>query len=483
MRIETDFIGSLEIPENALYGIHSLRAKKNFPDTTPFHREWYQSIGTVKKACYLTYQKFSEAVEKHYRKVKLPLKLIPQDLTILMIETAGEITQGKYFDQFILPALQGGAGTSINMNVNEIIANATLLKLGKKPGEYDTVHPIEHANIFQSTNDVLPTALKIAVMQLLNKLETAINNLRATIETLERRHQSDLRLGYTQLQAAVPSSFGKLFSAYNDALSRDWWRVSKCFERIKQVNLGGSAIGTSITVPRFFVMEITKTLQTITGLPVTRAENLTDATQNQDTFVEIHGILKAHAVNLSKMANDMRLLSADTGTQEIKIPPRQAGSSIMPGKVNPVIPEYITGTAQKIFANDNLLTHLSEMGNLDLNAYLPLIGHTVLETLKLLIGMNSTLRENLFTGLKVSQKTALKNLLNSPSLATALVPFTGYEKATELAKAMQDNGWDIFTANRKLKLLPEQKIKSLISSQYLLKNGFTIDEILDNERK
>ncbi len=477
MRIENDFLGSLKIPKNALYGIHALRAKNNFPDTTSFYIEWYQAAGTVKQACYLTYQKFADAVRENYQNT--PIKLFPDKITALLIETAGEIAQGKYFEYFIIPGISGGAGTSINMNINEIIANATLLKLGKKPGEYDTVHPIEYANIFQSTNDVIPTALKIAVMQLLNELETKINDLRQVIEKKERQYQNDLRIGYTQLQAAVPSSYGKLFSAYNDALSRDWWRVSKCFERIKQVNLGGSAIGTSITVPRFFVMEVSKTLQEITNLPVTRAENLADATQNQDSFVEIHGILKAHAINLSKIANDLRLLSADIGTKEIKIPPCQAGSSIMPGKVNPVIPEYIISAAQKIYANDSLLTQLSDMGNLDLNAYLPLIGHTVLESLKLLIGMNKTLHENLFSGITVLQKTALTNLLNSPSLATALLPFIGYDKATQLAKLMENNQLDIFKANEVLKLLPEKKIKSLINSQYLLKNGFTIDEIIN----
>ncbi|HIE16306.1 MAG TPA: aspartate ammonia-lyase, partial [Bacteroidales bacterium] len=455
MRIEKDFLGNVEIPENVLYGIHAIRAKNNFPCTIRFHKEWYKSIGLVKKACYLTYQKFNDAVQRHYKTQKIEIRKIKKEVIEFMIISADEVSKGKYFDDFIIPALQGGAGTSINMNINEIIANATLIKLGKKTGNYNYVHPIEDANIFQSTNDVIPTALKVTVMQLLNRLESSVNKLRKLIESKEQIHQNDLRTGYTQLQAAVPTSFGKLFSAYNDALSRDWWRISKCSERIKQVNLGGSAIGTSITVPLFFVMEVTKTLQHISQLPITRSENLTDATQNLDSFVEIHGILKAHAVNLSKIANDLRLLSADIGTKEIAIPPRQAGSSIMPGKVNPVIPEYIVSASQKIYANDTLLTQLCEKGNLELNAYIPLIGHTIIETLKLLIGMNKTMEENLITGLKIIKKTALENMLKNPSITTALLHILGYQKASVLAKTMKENNWNIFEANQALKFLPE----------------------------
>ena len=341
MRKESDFLGERSIEKDALYGIHSLRAKENFPDSTPFQIEWYKSIGLVKLACYETYKCYKASLLKKYQKSKIPFKLIRDEVTEALISSAIDISLGKHFEWFIVPAIQGGAGTSINMNVNEIIANSALLKIRKKPGNYSFIDPIEHANIFQSTNDVIPTSLKIAIMQLLKILQENINFLRTEIENIEKSNHQTLRIGYTQMQEAVPTSFGRLFSSYNEALSRDWWRTSKCYERIKVVNLGGSAVGTGLTVPRFFIMEVVQSLQRLTGLP----ENLSDATNNLDSFVEVHAILKAHAVNLEKMVNDLRLLSSDLSHKEISIPRKQIGSSIMPGKVNPVIPEFVISVA------------------------------------------------------------------------------------------------------------------------------------------
>ena len=244
MRQENDFIGTLEIDENALYGIHSERARVNFPDTTPFHIEWYQAVGTVKKACYKAAIMFFEAAGKTYAHRPLPFAIADRTVLSALMDAADEVEQGRHFSSFIVPAVQGGAGTSINMNINEIITNLSLIKLGHRPGEYRFIDPVEQANLFQSTNDVIPTSLRIAAMHLLTSLETGINELRQTIEREEKEAGNILRLGYTQMQEAVPSSFGRLFSTYSDALSRDWWRVSKCFERIKVVNMGGSAIGT-----------------------------------------------------------------------------------------------------------------------------------------------------------------------------------------------------------------------------------------------
>ncbi len=272
------------------------------------------------------------------------------------------------------------------------IANRALQMTGHKPGDYDLIDPIEDANIFQSTNDVVPTALRVAAMQLLLELENAINELRKAMEELEKRYRNTLRIAYTQMQEAVPSTYGRLFSSYSDALSRDWWRVSKCLERIKVVNLGGSAIGTSIAVPRYFVAEVVPRLQQLTGLPVTRGENLSDATSNLDPFVEVHGILKAHAVTMEKMVSDLRLLASDIhGEHSLTIPKKQTGSSIMPGKVNPVIPEYVISCSHRVYSNDQLIAGLSAQGCLELNAYLPVIGHALLDSLKLLISADTRL--------------------------------------------------------------------------------------------
>lgn len=461
-----------------MFGIQSLRAKENFPDETPFFIEWYQAVGLVKQACYITYRRFASSLIEQYGQDQNLVPLIPDEIIDALVASALEIAEGKHFDHFIVPALSGGAGTSINMNVNEIIANLSLLRLGKKPGDYQFVDPIEHANVFQSTNDVIPTALRLAIMRLLNALEEKINGLRNAVEKLETSTRNDLRIAYTQMQEAVPSSYGMLFSTFSEALSRDWWRVSRCFERIKVVNLGGSAVGTGIGVPRFFIMQVVQELQKLSGLPLTRSENLPDATSNLDPFVEIHAILKAHAVNLGKMVSDLRLLASDiAGTHEVVLPQKQIGSTIMPAKVNPVIAEFVIIAAHKIYANDNIITALCAQGCLELNAYLPLIGHSLLESLKLLIACDLTLKENLFTGLTVDTHTGASKLFHSPAITTALSPYIGYHKAAELARMMKSESIDIFEANRRLSFMEEEKLKTILKPENLLKLGYSLGDL------
>lgn len=480
VRIEKDFLGEKNIPVDALYGIHAVRAKENFPDENKFHKEWYMALGMVKKACYLTARDFYSKVSEKTEIKKLPLKNIDTQILDALILSASEIMSGLHYKDFIVPALTGGAGTSINLNMNEILTNRALQIQESAPGNYDKIDPIEDANIFQSTNDVVPTALKVAAIQLLVNLEESVNNLRFDVEMLEKKHAYHLRKGYTQLQEAVPTSFGKLFSTYSDALSRDWWRVSKCFERIKVVNLGGSAIGSGITVPRYFIMEVTNKLRELSGTPVTRGENLYDATNNLDAFVEVHGILKAHAVNLEKIVNDLRLLSSDLTTgKNLKIPLKQVGSSIMPGKVNPVIPEFVISSAHRIYANDSLITALCGQGNLELNAYIPLIGHALLESLKLLIACNQTIKDNLIQGLQVYAEDAEVNLKMSPSITTALVPYIGYNKAAELARHMKANHTSVHESNRKLQIISDSELSKILSPQRLLQTGFTLKDIIE----
>jgi aspartate ammonia-lyase len=481
-RVENDLLGSRNIPEDALYGIHALRAHENFPDQTGFPVEWYKSVGIVKQACYETCLTYFDAIVAKYPDKELPFHMIPKDILSVLIETAKEISAGKYFDHFIVPAISGGAGTSINMNINEIIANAALLKLGHNPGEYSFIDPVEHANIFQSTNDVIPTALKVAMMGLLSGLESAINELRGKVEEKENAHRNDLRIGYTQMQEAVPSSFGKLFSTYSEALSRDWWRVSKCFERIKLVNLGGGATGTGLAIPRFFIMEATGQLQKLSGLPVARSENMADATSSLDSWVEIHATLKAHAVNLEKMVSDLRLLASDlAGNKEVDLPQKQAGSSIMPGKINPVIPEFVISAVHRIYANDQLITALCAQGCLELNAYLPVIGCSLIESMKLLIAADQTIKTNLIGELKINAVTGEEKLFRSPAITTALIPLIGYNKASELAKTMKKKGLDIFAANNEMKLISREKLKILLRPENLLKLGYTLEEFFTNE--
>jgi len=478
-RTENDSLGPMQVPANVFYGIHSLRAKENFPDHTPFHLEWYKAMGLVKLACYQTYRSFCAAINEKKVGDELPFSLLEKQVVDALEIAASEISEGHYFSSFIIPAISGGAGTSINMNVNEIIANLALQNLGHTPGSYDKIDPIEASNIYQSTNDVVPTALKVAIMLLLSDLETAINSLRQKIEITEGRYRNELRIAYTQMQEAVPSSYGMLFSTYSEALSRDWWRVSKCFERIKIVNLGGSAVGTGMGIPKFFIMEVVPALQKLTGLPVTRSENLSDATNNLDSFVEIHAILKAHAVNLEKMVSDIRLLASDVaGVHDVSIPQRQVGSSIMPGKVNPVIPEFVISAAHKIYSNDMLISSLSAQGCLDLNAYIPTIGNALLESLKLLIAADKTIADNLITGLTIGSGTGATRLFNSPAITTALGPVIGYRKAVLLAKEMKTSDCNIFEANKKLNLIDEEKLNSILKPENLLKTGFTLSDLI-----
>jgi len=291
-------------------------------------------------------------------------------------------------------------------------------------------------------------------------------------------------MGYTQMQAALPTTYGRLFSGYSDALSRDWWRVSKCLERIKVVNLGGSAIGTSVSVPNYFVLEATRTLQKITNLPITRGENLSDATNNLDPFVEVHGILKAHAVNLEKMVADIRMLGSDLhGNGKISIPKKQAGSSIMPSKVNPVIPEFIISSCHKIYANDQLISSLSAQGCLELNAYLPVIGHALLESLKLLIASGNTCATNLVNGLEIDPKAEEEKLLKSPTTSTLLLPYIGYKKAEELAAIMENEGINIIEANKKLGCVEEKILLELLKPSNLAQGSFLLKDIANGEEK
>lgn len=478
MRTEKDSLGEIKLPENALYGIHSERARQNFPDRTPFPKEWYKALALVKQACYQTaidfIRKAEEKTDLSRKKIRLP------DLKVLVFldSAAASCAEGDYYEEFIVPAISGGAGTSFNMNMNEILANVSLIKLGHKPGEYSLIDPVEDANIFQSTNDVIPSSLHLAGMQLLVSLEEEVNLLRTETEKKEKRYRNTLRIGYTQMQEAVPTTYGRLFSTYNDALSRDWWRISKCFERIKVINLGGTAIGTSITTPRYFVLEVVKKLQQLSNLPVTRAENLSDATNNADTLVEVHGILKAHAVNLEKMANDIRLLGSDLhGNRELILPKKQVGSSIMPGKINPVIPEFIISAVNRVYANDLLITHLAGQGSLELNAYLPALGQALLESLNLLIACNSSCRKNLISGLEIDEEAARKKVMESPSISTALVPLLGYNKAGEAASFMKENKVDIFRANKELKLLDEVKLTEILKPENLVHGGYLLKDL------
>jgi len=482
MRVEEDFLGKKEIEEQHLFGIHSLRARENFDNSTLFPVEWYRAIGLVKLAYYKTYRKFRDTA----REKSLPSPgghmWLPDKIIDALENAAVEVSEGRHFSHFIVPAVQGGAGTSINMNVNEIIANVALLKTGRKPGDYHYIDPLDHANIYQSTNDVIPTALHIALIQLTDRLEKAINATRSAMETLEQTYRNEIRQAYTQMQKAVPSTYGNLFASYSDALSRDWWRTSRIKERLKEVNIGGGAAGTGMGIPRFFILQVTKELRKITGLPLAQSENMVDATMNNDALVESHAILKALAVNLEKISADLRLLAADLFVHSsVKIPQKQMGSSMMPGKVNPVIPEFQISISHKVYANDQMIANLAARGCLDLNAYLPSIGLAFIESFNLLCSGCKSMTENLLKDMKVSAKNEQDDVFKNPSITTALVPYIGHKKAALLARDMKESNTTVFESNGKLAILPEGKILRILQPSSLTAKGFSLKDINPEE--
>lgn len=423
-RTERDLIGQMEIPAAALHGIHTTRAMESFYIAQrPVHCAFARAYGSVKLACARTNRSLgawrddlakAEAIEAACR----------------------ELSEGRLDEHIGVDALQGGAGTSTNMNVNEVLANRALEILGLSHGAYDRVSPLEDLNLHQSTNDTYPTALKLAAIQLLQVLEQRVVALQESFQAAEQRFVHVVKVGRTQLQDAVLTTLGREMGAYAEALNRDRWRIYKCEERLRVVNLGGTAIGTGLAAPRPFIFRVTDTLREITGIGFARADNLIDATQNADVFVEVSGILKAHAVSLLKICGDLRLMASgpEAGFGEIRLPARQAGSSIMPGKVNPVIPEAVSQAAMLVMGHDVAIAMACASGSLELNPFLPLVAACLLENLDLLANANDMLRRQCIDGITANEERCRELVANSTAAATALLPALGYERVCEVVR-------------------------------------------------
>jgi aspartate ammonia-lyase len=418
-RIERDSLGERVVPASTLYGIHTARALENFPLAgRPVHPALGRAFGDVKLACALTNRSLGawagDAVKAD------------------AIECAcRELSEGLLDAQIVVDTLQGGAGTSTNMNVNEVLANRALELLGLDHGQYSRVSPLDDINLHQSTNDTYPTALRLAAIRLLHTLEQNVVALQESFQRAEKRFAHVVKVGRTQYQDAVLTTLGREMSAYAEAMNRDRWRIYKCEERLRVVNLGGTAIGTGLAAPRDFIFRVVEQLRALTGIGFARAENLVEATQNTDVFAEVSGILKAHAVSLIKISTDLRLLSSgpDAGLGEIRLPARQAGSSIMPGKVNPVIPEAATQAAMLAMGNDSVIGAACAAGSLELNAFLPLIAHCLLENLEILSRADDLLCRYCVDGIEADEARCRAHVENSTAAATALVPVLGYERA------------------------------------------------------
>lgn len=429
VRIETDLLGELPIPAGAFHGIHTARALENFPlARRPIHAELARAYGTVKLVCARTNRALGAWAAD-------PAKADAIELA------CGELKEGELVDRIVVDALQGGAGTSTNLNVNEVLANRALEILGLPGGSYERVSPLEDLNLHQSTNDTYPTALKLAAIRRLRALEKAVVALQESFQGAEKKFAYIVKVGRTEMQDAVLTTLGREFGAYAEAMNRDRWRIYKCEERLRVVNLGGTAIGSGLAAPRQFIFQAVENLRELTGIGFARAENLVDATQNADVFAEVSGILKAHAVSLQKICGDLRLLASgpEAGFGEIRLPGRQAGSSIMPGKVNPVIPEAVTQVAMLVSGYDVTIGQACGAGSLELNPFLPLVANCLLESLDLLATANDILRRFCVDGIEADEARCRRHVENSTAAATALVPVLGYEHASEAAALARKN--------------------------------------------
>jgi aspartate ammonia-lyase len=461
-RIERDALGEMELPSACLWGIHTERARLNFHFSArrvPF--SLIAALATVKQAAALTNAEFG---------------YLPKDVADAIVAACIDIcADGETIRaQFPLDALQGGAGTSTNMNVNEVVANLALKKLGKSPGDYAVVHPLHHVNLHQSTNDVYPTAMRIAAIAGLRSLSESLAKLQGALQDKEKAFAGILKMGRTELQMAVPMTLGQEFSAFGEAIARDRWRTFKCEERLRLVNLGGTAIGTGITAPKRFIFRVIEVLRSLTGMGLARSENPVDATANADAFVEVSGILKAAAANFSKIAADLRLLHF---LGEIVLPPLQAGSSIMPGKVNPVMAEAMMEVGFLVRSDDALIGECAAHGTLQINEFLPLIAVTLLETVSVLEGAALAFADHI-GGISADAERCGAHIFDNPTLMTALIPHVDYDTASQLAKAYveaqsRDKSLDlrVFLRDR----LDVNLVDKVLSAAYLTSFGYRDD--------
>ena len=460
-RIETDLLGKKQIPVHVLWGIHTARAAENFPFSgKTVHPELIKAYGEVKLACAQT-------------NIQLGFWKENPEKAEAIEKACFEMSQGLLNEHIIVDALQGGAGTSTNMNVNEVIANRALQILEEKPGNFKLVSPLDDVNLHQSTNDTYPTALKIAAIRLLRQLEQSVLELQEAFQQKEKEFAHIVKIGRTQLQDAVLTTLGREMSAYAEAFNRDRWRIYKCEERLRVVNLGGTAIGTGLGAPKQFIFTVVDRLRESTSIGLARAENLIDGTQNADVFVEVSGILKACASNLYKISNDLRLLSSgpDAGLGEINLPAKQAGSSIMPGKINPVIPEAVAQVALLVFGNDLVITQACSAGNLELNQFMPVIAHSFLENISLLNNACYSFRKNCISGITANENVCKKQVENSTATVTALIPKIGYENASRIIKTSQKLNISIREAAIKLELISNREFEDSITPEAICKLG------------
>ena len=465
-RYESDSIGTKEIPANAYYGVQSLRAMENFSITGGrLHEEMIKCLGVLKKACAIT---------------NATAGVLDVHISDAIVKACDLIIEGKFHDQFIVDPIQGGAGTSINMNANEVIANIAIELLGGQKGDYSIVHPNDHVNYGQSTNDVIPTAGKMTTLVLLQELKKSLNHLKDTMNEKAVEFDSIIKMGRTQLQDAVPIRLGQEFAAYATAVERSLNRLEKTETELYTVNMGGTAIGTGLNADSLYFRYIAETLTDLTGFPFCQANDLIDATQNIDCFAAISSTLKNCAISLSKIANDLRLMSSGprTGFGEINLPAKQNGSSIMPGKVNPVIPEVVSQVAYKVAGNDVTIAMAVEAGQMELNAFEPVIFESLFQSITILDNAATTFADNCVSGITANEERCRELLDSSVGIITALCPHIGYARAAKLAKEALTKQIPVKELVLRENILNEEELNKILNAYGMTEPGISGKELL-----
>lgn len=460
-RVEKDSIGTKDVPENVYYGVQSLRAAENFHITgLNMHPEIINSLAYIKKAAAIT---------------NCEAGLLDKRRTQAIVQACDEILEGKFREDFIVDPIQGGAGTSLNMNANEVIANRAIEILGGKKGDYSVVNPNDHVNCGQSTNDVIPTAGKMTSLRLLKKLKKQLLRLHSALEQKADEFDGVIKMGRTQLQDAVPIRLGQEFKAYSVAILRDLNRMDKAMDEMRTLNMGGTAVGTGLNAVESYLRRIVPNLSEISGMDLVQAYDLIDATQNLDSFVAVSGAVKACAVTLSKIANDLRLMSSGprAGFGEINLPAKQNGSSIMPGKVNPVIPEVVNQVAFNAIGNDMTITMAAEAGQLELNAFEPIIFYCLFQSIDTIAYAVNTFVDNCVIGITANETRCRYFVENSVGIITAICPYVGYQKAAEIAKEAIKTGESVRKLIIETGLLTKEQMDEIMDPVQMTEPGIS----------
>jgi len=452
-RVESDSLGERQVPAEAYYGVQTVRAMENFQVTSipiSHYNRLIQALACIKKAAAVS---------------NLELGLLDQEKSQAIVEACREVRQGLLDDQFPVDVIQGGAGTSVNMNANEVICNRALELMGRKKGEYDALHPNNHVNLCQSTNDVYPTALRIACIWYCRELIPELRELKDGFHRKGEEFCHVIKMGRTQLQDAVPMTLGQEFDAFGVTMAEDIQRLEEAMALLHEINMGATAIGTGInTVPGYSEL-VSRRLADITGLKLIRSGNLVEATSDTGVFVQLSGILKRISVKLSKICNDLRLLSSGpyTGLREINLPQVQPGSSIMPGKVNPVIPEMVNQACYQVIGNDLTVSMASESGQLQLNVFEPIMAFNLFQSMQVLKNSCSILHKRCIRDITANQNTCVEMVRDSCGLATALVPRLGYDRAAELAHEAQERRKSIYELVLEQGLLGKEELDEFLN--------------------